>query len=172
MLYTFDDAAAPDRRTQQYFEIMVNRGIYDHGWTAVSKSILPWQATDPAVANAFDPFTAKWELYNIDKDFSQAVDLADKEPEKLAQLQDLLWGLFAKYDVLPLQWNNTERWAGLGPYARPNLQQPQLGDVLPGDDPHRTLGGAPHLQPVVPHHRSGGHPGGRRHGRAGGPGRS
>ena len=90
MIYTFDDAAAPDRRTQQYFEIMVNRGIYDHGWTAVSRAILPWQATDPKVTAAFDPYSARWELYNIDKDFSQANDLAAQEPEKLQELQDLL----------------------------------------------------------------------------------
>ena len=76
MLYTFDDAAAPDRRTQQYFEMMVNRGIYDNGWTAFSRALLPWQASDPAAAAAFDPFTATWELYNIDQDFSQANDLA------------------------------------------------------------------------------------------------
>lgn len=132
MVYTFDDAAAPDRRTQQYFEIMVNRGIYDHGWTAVSRAILPWQATDATVTDAFDPFSAKWELYNIDKDFSQANDLASQEPEKLQELQDLLWGLFAKYDVLPLQWNNTERLAGVGPFARPTYNPNDSITYSPG----------------------------------------
>ena len=37
MAYTFDDATAPGRRTQQYFEMLVNRGIYDNGWTACSQ---------------------------------------------------------------------------------------------------------------------------------------
>ncbi|MCA9879568.1 MAG: sulfatase-like hydrolase/transferase [Thermomicrobiales bacterium] len=132
MVYTFDDVAAPDRRTQQYFEIMVNRGIYDRGWTAVSRAILPWQATDAAVTDAFDPFNASWELYNIDKDFSQANDLAAQEPEKLRELQDLLWGLFAKYDVLPLQWNNTERLAGVGPFARPTYNPNSSVTYSPG----------------------------------------
>ena len=120
MAYTFDDASAPDRRTQQYFEILVNRGIYSDGWMASSKSLLPWEATDQAIANAFNPFTAPWELYHIDQDFSQANDLAEQEPEKLRQLQDLFWAQAADYDVLPLQWQSAERLGGVGPYARPS----------------------------------------------------
>lgn len=120
MAYTFDDAAAPDRRTQQYFEIIANRGMYSDGWMACSKAILPWQATDPAIANAFNPFTAKWELYHIDEDFSQAIDLAEQEPEKLRQLQDLFWAEAARYDVLPLQWQSAERMGGVGAFARPS----------------------------------------------------
>ena len=37
MLYSFDDADAADRRTTQYFEMFVNRGIYHNGWTAVTR---------------------------------------------------------------------------------------------------------------------------------------
>jgi arylsulfatase A-like enzyme len=33
MIPTFDDAAAPETRTTQYFEMFVNRGIYHEGWT-------------------------------------------------------------------------------------------------------------------------------------------
>ena len=120
MLYTFADADAPGRRTQQYFEMMANRAIYSDGWIACSKSILPWLATDPQVTAAFDPFTAPWELYNLDQDFTQANDLAQQEPEKLRELQDLFWAEAARYDVLPLQWNSAERWAGQGAYARPS----------------------------------------------------
>ncbi|HET7057067.1 MAG TPA: hypothetical protein VFI12_11425 [Thermomicrobiales bacterium] len=100
---------------------MVNRGIYDHGWTACSKSILPWQATNEAITSTVDPFTAPWELCNIDKDFSQAVDLAQQEPEKLQQMKDLFWAMAAKYDVLPLQWNTAGRLSGVRPFARPSL---------------------------------------------------
>ncbi len=42
MAYTYDDAAAPDRRTTQYFECFVNRGIYHEGWTAVTRHSTPW----------------------------------------------------------------------------------------------------------------------------------
>ena len=34
MVYTFDDADAPEARTTQYFEIMGTRGIYHDGWMA------------------------------------------------------------------------------------------------------------------------------------------
>lgn len=120
MLYSFADAKAPDQRTQQYFEMMANRAMYSDGWVACSKSILPWLATDPKVTNAFDPFTAPWELYHIDEDFTEANDLAQAEPEKLRQLQDLFWAEAARYDVLPLQWDSAQRWAGQGAYARPS----------------------------------------------------
>ena len=42
LAYTYDDAAAPDRRTTQYFECFVNRGIYHEGWTAVTRHSTPW----------------------------------------------------------------------------------------------------------------------------------
>ena len=42
MRYTFDDAAAVDRRRTQYFEMVGNRGIYHEGWTAVTRHGIPW----------------------------------------------------------------------------------------------------------------------------------
>ena len=45
MLYSFDDAAADDRHTTQYFEMFGNRGIYHQGWTAVTRHKTPWVAT-------------------------------------------------------------------------------------------------------------------------------
>ena len=63
--YTFDDAKAKSRRTTQYFEMFVNRGIYHDGWMASALSFAPWQP----IRGAFDPDKQKWELYNIDEDF-------------------------------------------------------------------------------------------------------
>jgi arylsulfatase len=104
--YTFDDAKAKSRRTTQYFEMFVNRGIYHEGWMASALSFPPWQS----VRGAFDPDNQKWELYNIDEDFSQANDVAQANPEKLRQLQDLWWVEAAKYNVLPLDWRGVERF--------------------------------------------------------------
>ena len=98
--YTFDDAKAKERHTTQYFEMGVNRGIYENGWMASALAFQPWQA----VREGFDPDKQKWELYHVDEDFSQANDLAAKHPEKLRQLQDLWWVEAAKYNVLPLDW--------------------------------------------------------------------
>ena len=42
MLYTFNDADAPERHDLQYFEMFGNRGIYHKGWSAVTKHKTPW----------------------------------------------------------------------------------------------------------------------------------
>jgi arylsulfatase A-like enzyme len=87
-------------RKTQYFELGCNRGLYHDGWMVSSPSFVPW---DP-VREAWDPDKAPWELYDITKDFSQARDLAAKNPDKLRQLQDMWWVEAAKYAVLPLDW--------------------------------------------------------------------
>lgn len=103
--FTFNDADAKSLRNTQYFELGCNRGLYHEGWMASCPSFVPW---DPNRAE-FDPDKAKWELYNVDDDFSQANDLAEKYPEKLRQLQDLWWVEAARYNVLPLDWRGTIR---------------------------------------------------------------
>ena len=42
MLYSFNDADAPERHETQYFEMFCNRGIYHKGWSAVTKHRTPW----------------------------------------------------------------------------------------------------------------------------------
>src|SRR5438874_3856646 len=105
MVYTFNDAKASDRRKCQIFELVSNRGMYQNGWMASSLAYLPWAAT----RTGYDPDKAKWELYHIDQDFSQADDLAAKGPEKLKALVDLWWAEAARHDVLPLDWRSVER---------------------------------------------------------------
>ena len=103
--YTFDDAKAKGRRSTQYFEMGCNRGIYHDGWMASAIAFVPWQPN----RSGFDIDKQKWELYNIDDDFSQAHDVAAKYPERLRQMQDLWWVEAAKYNVLPLDWRAVER---------------------------------------------------------------
>ena len=98
MAYTFADKNAPGRRVTQYFEMLGNRALYHDGWVAgCLHGRLPWLTSGGA---SFDDDT--WELYNIEKDFSQADDLAAKEPAKLRELQDRFMAEAAKYNVLPL----------------------------------------------------------------------
>ena len=104
--FTFDDANAKSKRVTQYFEMGCNRGIYHDGWMASALSFPPWQAN----RGSFDPDKQRWELYNIDEDFSQANDVAQANPEKLRQLQDLWWVEAAKFQVLPLDWRGVERF--------------------------------------------------------------
>jgi arylsulfatase len=105
--YTFDaaNATAPSTRTHQYFEMLGNRAMYSDGWIASCRhGRLPWETSG---SSGFDD--DKWELYNIAEDFSQAVDLAEKEPAKLRELQDLFMAEAAKYNVLPLDDRFSER---------------------------------------------------------------
>ncbi len=81
--YSFDEPRAASRRSLQYFEIRGTRGIYKDGWWAGSRLVT--QAGNSALNQA--PFgTRKWELYNLDEDFTQSRNLADQYPDKLAEL--------------------------------------------------------------------------------------
>jgi arylsulfatase len=112
--YTFADSRAPGRHTQQYFEMFGNRAMYKDGWIACARlDRSPWK-TDPKTLEKFrpgnwDPEKDKWELYNIDDDFSEANDVAAKYPDKLRELKELFWEDAEKYHVIPLL-------AGLGPF--------------------------------------------------------
>jgi arylsulfatase len=105
MAYTFGGAKAADRRKSQVFELGVNRGMYQNGWFASSLSFPPWQPT----RTGFDIDKTKWELYNIEEDFSQADDLAAKHPDKLKALEELWWAEAARNNILPLDWRGVER---------------------------------------------------------------
>ncbi|WP_280462010.1 arylsulfatase [Nocardia carnea] len=101
MNYTFNDAAAEDRHTTQYFEIFGNRGIYHEGWTAVTAHRAPWLMATAGVELP-DLDEDRWELYDTRTDWSQARDLAAEHPEILARLKQLFLVEAAKYQVLPL----------------------------------------------------------------------
>jgi len=76
-----------------------NRAIYKDGWMASTTPLrLPW-VTIGAEPN---PDEFKWELYNLNEDFSQANNLADKYPEKLKELQAAFDVEAKKYNVYPL----------------------------------------------------------------------
>jgi arylsulfatase len=95
MAYTFDDAKAPTQRKTQYFEITANRGLYQDGWIANTTPLrLPWQVTNVEP----DPDDFPWELYNVTEDFSQAKNLAKKNPKKLQELQ-ALWSARARWQA-------------------------------------------------------------------------
>ena len=102
MLPTLRDGDTPETHDLQYFEIMGNRGIYHQGWTAVTKHRTPWLVDAP-------PFDQDiWELYGPD-DWTQAHNLAQANPEKLAELQRLWLIEAVKYDVVPLDDRSFER---------------------------------------------------------------
>lgn len=141
---TFDDARAPARHTQQYFEIFANRAMYKDGWIASCKlDRIPWEM-DPKVMERFapgvyDPENDHWELYNLEEDFSQANDLAKKYPEKLAELKELFWKEAEKYNVTPLLAGMSS-FFGFLPTAGAAITKftfyPGVENVAPGMIPH------------------------------------
>jgi len=85
--------------------MFANRAIYNDGWVAATTPPLaPW-----AVGKTIGVDEYKWELYDITKDFSQANDLAAKEPKKLREMQELFWIEAARHNVLPLDNSKIER---------------------------------------------------------------
>jgi arylsulfatase len=87
-----DDAAgAPTRKRTQYFEMFGHRGIWHEGWKAVCYHTF-----------GGDYEQEQWELYHADADASEAIDLAQKHPDKLKQLVDLWWAEAERHGVLPL----------------------------------------------------------------------
>jgi arylsulfatase len=106
MAYSFDDAKAPSRHHTQYFEMFANRAIYNEGWVAATTPPLaPWVMGKTIPIDDY-----KWELYDVSKDFSEANDLAAKEPKKLREMQELFWIEAARYNVLPLDNSKVERF--------------------------------------------------------------
>ena len=87
MLYSFSDGSAKGRKHVQYFENNGSRGIYQDGWYACTFGPLtPWLTVSPGLAT-WDSGKDVWELYDLTKDFSQANDLAAKEPKRLEAMK-------------------------------------------------------------------------------------
>ena len=105
MLYTFDNAGAPETHTTQYFEMFGNRGIYHDGWVAATRHSIPWLIVPlPPLAND------TWELYHTADDFSEARDLAAKNPAKLKEMQELFLKVAEANHVLPIDDRRSERF--------------------------------------------------------------
>lgn len=91
LVYAIKDSAAAPRHTIQYNELRGKRSIYKDGWKAEV-----FHVTGTDFANDV------WELYNLNTDFNERIDLAKKEPEKLKELVDLFDHEAKKYNVYPL----------------------------------------------------------------------
>ena len=99
MMYAFNDAAAPNRKERQYYEMFGNRAIWVDGWKAVTlhANRMPWDV------NVVLPFeNDEWELYHVAEDFSESTNLAEANPEKLQELIGIFDEEAWKYNVYPL----------------------------------------------------------------------
>ena len=118
LVYTFDakNAKAPTRHKTQYFEMMGQWALYHEGWflsTEVNRA--PWEAF--GAANP-DPLNNQvLQLYNLDKDFSQSQNLADKNPDKVKQMKAMFIEEAKKYQVFPMDASVAARIVA----PRPNI---------------------------------------------------
>jgi arylsulfatase A-like enzyme len=104
LVYTFNDAAAAEQHKVQYFEMFGNRALYQDGWYARAIHRPAWlqKPLNPLLED-------KWELYNTSEDFSLSFNVAEQNPEKLKEMQDLFMAEAEKYHVLPLDDRLLER---------------------------------------------------------------
>ena len=126
LAYTLGDGDCPTKKPIQHFEMMGKRGIWHDGWKAVSRH-------EPDADYDAEP----WELYNLDRDFSETNDLAAREPDRLRKMIDLWWVEAGRHGVLPLDdrfgWRrpgggDTATYRFVPPMAHvPRAQSPTLG---------------------------------------------
>lgn len=105
LVYTFADAKAPSRHHVQYFETNGNEAIYKDGWWAGKLLRSSWDRIgSPGYEREklLDGNTHKWELYNLNEDYSQTTDLAAKNPKKLAEMKALFDSEAKRNQVYPL----------------------------------------------------------------------
>jgi len=101
--YTFDkkNAKEPSHHKTQYFEMMGQWALYNDGWLLSTKvNRAPWEAF--SAANP-DPLNNQiLELYDLNKDFSQSQNLADKYPDKVKELKKMFIAEGKKYQIFPM----------------------------------------------------------------------
>ncbi len=117
MVYTFAAATAPTRKRTQYFENSGSRGVYHDGWFAGTFGpVVPWDTAGslPKLKN-WDANRDTWELYDLRTDFTQADDLAAKEPRRLDHLKALFLKEAKANNALPV---GASIWTRLHPEDR------------------------------------------------------
>jgi arylsulfatase A-like enzyme len=104
LAYSIDDAKAPSRHTTQYYYIFGSRSIYRDGW----KAELAFPSAIITGIHPNEPFDENaWELYNLNDDYTERIDLAKKYPEKLAELKNLFEEQAQSHHLYPyITWDD------------------------------------------------------------------
>ncbi len=114
LAYSFPRAAAaePTHKRVQYFEMFGHRGIWADGWKAVT-----YHEPDTPFDNDV------WELYHLDRDFSECRNVAKENPAKLKEMIDLWWVEAGRNGVLPLDDRRAELWRATTSWGDPRNKQ-------------------------------------------------
>jgi arylsulfatase len=89
----------------QYYYIFGSRAIYQDGWKASLAYPNHFTTGSPDAGKSFDENA--WELYNMNEDYTERLDLAKKYPEKLAQMRALFEQQAQEHQLYPLiNWDD------------------------------------------------------------------
>ena len=134
LVYSFDDASVPERHTQQYFEILGNRGMYKDGWW------LSWMLpTHPVEGRPGDDQGLRAGCLGPGERSGGALLPAGRlrageqprrrsTPRRSEELKELFWQEADKYDVLPLL-AGLATFFGMTPPLSTQTQFTYYGDV-------------------------------------------
>lgn len=140
--HTFAEANAPTNHHTQYFEMFGSRSIYHDGW----KANCPWPGPSFAEAAEHGRFFGMnlsaealadldanwWELYRLENDPTETVDLAAAEPEKLREMIDRWYTEAETHGVFPLASAGAARLLAPRPtIATSNERQVWYPDAAP-----------------------------------------
>jgi arylsulfatase A-like enzyme len=111
LVYSFDDKEAVSRNQDQYYYIFGARSLYKNGWKAETyhhPDIIDLTRYTQGKDSLIKDYSKDvWELYHLDEDFNERIDLAKKNPEKLAELQKLFDEEAKRYNIYPfIDWED------------------------------------------------------------------
>ncbi|MDJ1501356.1 arylsulfatase [Xanthocytophaga agilis] len=92
LVYSIADAKAVTRHTIQYYELHGGRSIYKDGWKASvyhPRNMFGEAKVTDINFNPPDFSQDRWELYNLNEDWTETKDLAASNPQKLEELKAL-----------------------------------------------------------------------------------
>lgn len=99
LAYSINDAKAKSQHTTQYYYIFGSRSIYQDGWKAsLAYPNLVFGAT--GTPKKFDENA--WELYNLNDDPTERINLASKYPDKVNELKALFESQAKEHNLYPL----------------------------------------------------------------------
>jgi arylsulfatase len=113
LAYSLNDGAAASKHRIQHYYIFGSRSIYKDGWKAevyhhpdFTDLTNPGSQWKPdSTSNNFDKDV--WELYNLNTDFTERINVADKYPEKLNELKALYDDQAKKNHIYPfIDWED------------------------------------------------------------------
>jgi len=114
LVYSFDNKDAVSRHRDQYYYIFGSRSIYKNGWKAETYhhpdiiDLTRYKQGKDSIVRDFNKDV--WELYNLDDDFNERIDLSKKYPEKLVELQALFDAEAQQYHIYPfIDWEDVFR---------------------------------------------------------------